>query len=133
MGGKVKVSSLAKIYAYNGDMITDGSSYSGVTGYMPDGTSTGVALSVIEKNNGTKIIPLQIFGQAGISRAVYEANYKTITKSADLENKVIKPEQTIVKSGYKHPDTESVFGVGSGAGYVETSNGTYVIDDSLNW
>ena len=133
LGGKVKVSSLAKIYAYNGDMITDGTSYSGVTGYMPDGTSTGVALSVIEKNNGTKIIPLQIFGQAGISRAVYEANYKTITKSADLENKVIKSEQVIAKSGYKHPDTESVFGVGSGAGYVETSNGTYVIDDSLNW
>ena len=36
-------------------------------------------------------------------------------------------ENASLKCGYKNPETNSIYGVGSGAGYIELGNGTYTV------
>ena len=127
-GGKVTVSTTAKVFAYNGDMITTGkdSNRNGIIGYDKDGNSTGVVIQKVQKQDGTEIVPCPIFAQAGIKRAVYRVNYPTALNYADLKNVLESSETSILKSGYNG------YGVGSGAGYVENSNGFYVINNTFD-
>lgn len=126
-GGKVTVSSTAKVFAYNGDMITtDEGNRNGVIGYDKDGNKTGVVIQKVQKQDGTEIVPCPIFAQAGIKRAVYRANYKIAVNYADVKNILESSETSILKSGYNG------YGVGSGAGYVENSNGFYVINNTFD-
>lgn len=48
------------------------------------------------------------------------------------KNYLVRPETTCAKSGYINPSTNSIYGIGSGAGYIELSNGTYIIDGNMN-
>lgn len=129
-GGEIKVSSNSKIYAYNGNKYTDGTEY----------------------NNGENQI--EIYAQNGILREVYiqmlffnsayHRSYdyysKYIKKGLLLTNsdiasstaKLIRAETTCDVTNYKNPITNSKQGIGSGAGYIEISNGTYIVDNSMN-
>ncbi len=135
-GGNIKVSENCKIYSYNGNKYTDSTEY----------------------NDGEN--QLEIYAQGGILRSVYKLNswwnYKenynyeffsglfgtTIAENVDkvimaetyneLELVCVRYEQSCEKSGYINPETGSEQGVGSGAGYIELSNGTYEVDPSLN-
>ncbi len=144
-GGIVRVSSQAQIFAYNGDMITNGDYETKYYEYNKDGTKTNQILNVITKQNGEKFIPCKIFAQTGICRATYTTNqgqfslkkitrtltngetlpavtnsYESLTavRATDEKNIAI----TNYTNGYK-PNQ----GIGSGAGYLEISNGTYTI------
>ena len=129
-GGNIKVSSNSKIYAYNGNLYTDGTDY----------------------ENGLNQCPIYL--QAGIVTAKYNYNSEYGgPESYKLFELILISNQSITeKSGYKNNKYDSIEtskkyvtknsvltnidmsyqGVGSGAGYIETSNGTYTIDSSMN-
>ena len=82
-GGIIKYSATSKIYAYNGNRITeDDFNYEqecyeyDKDGNLLDGTSTGgkVVVNVVKfiNDDSKKIIPAKIFIQDGIRRAVYD-------------------------------------------------------------
>lgn len=118
-GGTIKVSKNCKIYAYNGDAITNGD-YSSIT--VPD----NITLSVTQKPNGQNTIPAYIYGQAGKSRAAYTLNNLEVTKFADLRKTLVAGTNTNIAT------TSYGQGIGSGAGYIELSNGSYSVDSNLN-
>ena len=129
-GGNVKVSSSSQIYAYNGNLYTDGTDY----------------------ENGLNQCPIYL--QAGIVTAKYNYNSEYgDPESYKLFELILISNQSITeKSGYKNNKYDSIEtskkyvtknsvltnvdmsyqGVGSGAGYTEISNGTYTIDSSMN-
>ena len=126
-GGTVKVSQQANIYAYNGNLYTDGTDY----------------------ENGLNQCP--IYAQNGIITAKYNAIYTGANKGTEYLLELISDATTVEKSGYinkkyientnKRYITKNQYltnvdmayqGVGSGAGYIETSNGTYTVDSSMN-
>ena len=129
-GGTVKVSTNAKIYAYNGNLYTDGTNY----------------------EDGLNQCPIYL--QAGIVTAKYTYNseYGGPESFKFFELILSSNQTTTQKSGYKNSKYDSVEdskkyisknslltnvdmslqGVGSGAGYIETSNGTYTVDSSMN-
>ncbi len=155
-GGIVKYSLAAEINSYNGNMITEDEfdydtpyyEYDKDGKYL-DGTSereTKVASVVTFINNPSKkIIPAKIFIQDGIRRAVYDNlcymseerkqkygvsgeipadKIKNSSQDGKIQNVRIIDEELNV--------THSQQGIGSGAGYIEVSNGTYEVDPSLN-
>lgn len=151
-GGTIRVSSEAKIYAYNGNKYTD---YDTVESHKFD-ESTAL-------ENQT-----EIFAQNGILRAIYKwslywnqyddhkaqkfitlfredvsneiNNYITTTGwNGDgqkngfgykylIRGEITETDRRKIKNGYKYPGTEIVYGVGSGAGYIELDNGTYTVN-----
>ena len=122
-GGIIICSELSKINSYNGDRITNGKYDEIYYEYDKDGMITENVLRVLEKMNGEKFIPAFIFAQAGISRKVYYGNWSSAKTLNDLRNILFKEEYKI---------NSYVQGIGSGAGYIELSNGTYKVDSLLN-
>lgn len=160
-GGNVIVSTQATVYAYNGDRITDGDYTSPIYDYDKDGNRLLTKSYVLTKyNTATKTSPLKIYAQAGILRNVYYTNLdwgrkpttgwnyfygifgeqleqsvkniKRPTNFDEVENHLIRREQIISLTGYTNPETNDCYGIGSGAGYMEVSNGTFTIDANLN-
>lgn len=122
-GGTIVVSSTAKIYAYNGNLYSDGTSY----------------------NNGANQCPIYL--QAGINTAKYDyisqGNNVSYTK---FKLKLLSAQSSLNTLSYKNPAgggklninsklgisnnplnsvDMSKQGIGSGAGYKEISNGSY--------
>lgn len=119
------------------------------------GTSVEKATVIIQKNNESqKIVPTKIFIQDGILRGIYKTNtwwetkegynakdFKLLfgedkvakdldsVKVAEVETEMklicVRPEATCEKTGYINPITGNSQGIGSGAGYIEVSNGTF--------
>ena len=131
-GGKIKISKNAKILAYNGDRITNNDYTATYYEYDKDGNKTSQALEVMKKQNGSNFIPTNIFIQSGIKRAVYAFSTYDSDK---LLNELNLPRDTskgrICLLQEEHVESFGQ-GIGSGAGYVELSNGTYKVDKSLN-
>ena len=135
-GGTIKYSKNAEIYAYNGDRITTGDHDSIYYEYNKDGNLSDVQAKPVTFINGKKtIIPAKIFAQDGIRREVYniaeympeedkikygvtdDSYYKNTSGGEwDVRNVRILEEITIDSYGQ---------GIGSGAGYIEISNGTF--------
>ena len=141
-GGIIKVSKDANVYAYNGNKYTDG-----LTGH--------------EYNDGEN--QLDIYLQLGTQKAIYITNYQwgikpnknysffyglfgsrinitqnqvsNPTKNEERVNVLVRTERTDSSylSGYQNKLNNSTLGVGSGAGFIEISNGTYTRynEDSL--
>ncbi|MBO5398396.1 MAG: hypothetical protein J6A36_05690 [Clostridia bacterium] len=160
-GGNIKVSSQAQVYAYNGDRITNADYTTPIYDYDKDGNKLSTTCYVLTKYNTTqKTSPLKIFAQSGILRNVYynnldwgrkpttgwdyfyeifgnqlEESVKDIirpTNYNEVENHLIRRERTIELTGYTNPETHDCYGIGSGAGYMEVSNGTYKVEASMN-
>lgn len=133
-GGTIKCSENAKIYAYNGDRITNGDYTTTYYQYDKDGNLTGTQANIVIKPNNKKIIPAVIFIQSGIRRAVY--NYSCYMSNELLTKYAINRDTTQVKlvKIINEDITVSHFsqGIGSGAGYIELSNGTYTVDANMN-
>ena len=123
-GGIIRVSSLAKVYAYNGNKFTDGTSY----------------------NNGQNQCPIYLQNGNNIARYTYRKENKPLYNYFNMD--VANAASGIEKSGYKNVKVidrvtvagnsylsnvdMSLQGVGSGAGFIELNNGKYIIDSSLN-
>ena len=137
-GGDVSYSSSCEIFAYNGDMITDGN-YENIKYYDEKGESVGENLAAIQKKNGEKFIPSKIFAQSGILRATYTSNMGAFSlskvKTGEKVPEICKSYETfkVLKATEESKTTCSGYtngyidnqGIGSGAGYLETSNGTF--------
>lgn len=160
-GGNVVVSKDSKVYAYNGDRITNGDYSSPIYDYDKNGNRLSSTCYVLKKHGtNEQTSPLKIFAQAGILRKVYymnlswgvketsgwnyfynifgdqiEQSVKNITEAtnyATVANCLIRDEKNVGTTGYTNPETKDCYGIGSGAGYMEVSNGTYKVDSKLN-
>ena len=160
-GGNVVVSKDSKVYAYNGDRITNGDYSSPIYDYDKDGNRLSSTCYVLKKHGtNEQTSPIKIFAQNGILREVRYTNFdwgnkpttgwnyfysifgdqleqsvKSITKPTSYEtaeNCLIRTEKNVGTTGYTNPETKDCYGIGSGAGYMEVSNGTYKIDKNLN-
>lgn len=140
-GGNINVSTTATILAYNGDANTNGDH----TQLIPDVTVTMKTWTTYNKKisetvqsttnylqnvdvAGKTITPAKIIAQTGICRETYFVNHEGNTYQEDLIlatysslcNNCLNTEAKTVAS-YKQ-------GIGSGAGYIEISNGSYKIN-----
>ena len=127
-GGRVGYSDLTKIHAYNGDMITNGTHSSTHYVYDIEGNRGAVITERVTKPNGQTIIPAIIYAQTGVVREVYKSNqhmtadecttYRVplhLKGNAPINVQII-PRRNIATTIYGQ-------GIGSGAGYIESSNG----------
>ena len=84
-GGEIKYQKKENIFAFNGDMITNGDYTSTYYEYNKDGTQTTTKLKVYEREdlNGkkAKFIPAKIFAQSGTIRTTYTTNQGEYTLS----------------------------------------------------
>ena len=148
-GGMIEYSSTSKIYSYNGNRITeDNFDYSKISyeydkdGNLLDGSSgeKTIANVITQKNDESKrIIPAKIFIQDGIRRAVYDnlcymsdERKKEYGVDGDIPLEKIKNVSknggTVKNVQIIEENTSMPFyqqGIGSGAGYIEVSNGTF--------
>ena len=132
-GGEVYYSKSENIFAYNGDMITNGDYTTTYYEYNKDGTQTTTKLKVYERDdlNGKKIkfIPAKIFAQSGVIRATYRSNQGATdlskvqvgTKPAiatsyyELQNVLATEETETAVTGYTNPLTPELKNQGIGS------------------
>ena len=160
-GGNIRCYNSNNIFAYNGNMVTDGTETTNIfyeyeCNLNADGKTSKTiknsdkTLSTLTKKDGNITIPLKIFAQTGLVRETYTTNqgmYTLNRVTRNLLNGEVLPgtasdvsllqviratdakdiETTNYDNGYMHNQ-----GIGSGAGYIEISNGTYTVDASMN-
>ena len=135
-GGNIKVSLNSKIYAFNGNLFTDGTDYQNGINQCPIYSQTGVKIAKYKYTNKSKhdlfTIELeetqQIINKSGYINKIYTEKENYITnKILNINTKLGITGNSILTNV-----DMSYQGVGSGAGYIETSNGTYTIDSSMN-
>lgn len=142
-GGNITYDKMSNIHAYNGNQITEKDFDYSVNyyGYNEDGTlkNTGIPLKVITRSDNTKMIPAYIYAQDGIFRAVYKTNqhmqkedcekYKCsfFVKGGNYHTESVKisNERNTNNVGYVDSITGITQGIGSGAGNLEKSNGSF--------
>lgn len=139
-GGIITYQNADNIFAFNGDMITNGDYDTPYYEYDKDGNKTGTVLHVYERNdlNGKKVkfIPTKIFAQSGGIRKTYTTNQSKftldkVTRELNLGEKlpsiaqnyddvlviVATNETDTPTTGYTNPETLELEnqGIGSGA------------------
>lgn len=137
-GGNV-VNNKGTIYAYNGDMVTNGDYTTSYYEYNKDGTITSNKLNAITKKNGDIFIPTKIFAQSGVIRETYTSNqgplglskvktgvtHSIATTYWEVKSILATQEKSNIVTGYSNGYMVNQ-GIGSGAGYLEAPNGTYI-------
>ena len=135
-GGEIKVSKNSKIYAFNGNRYTDGTDYQKGINQCPIYIQNGIITAKYKWKftgdntkdiscNTTNTTMVQTSAQKTINKTGYVNKYYS-EKSVD-SNLTINPSISILTN-----INMTNQGIGSGAGYIEVSNGTYKIDSSLN-
>lgn len=125
-GGNIKVSSNAKINAYNGNECTldeteEGYYYKPLNIYIQNGEPYNIYLhNVVEQKYINKIL-----NSIGIEN---DGTYIPYNSEIGLKEYIFTKEDRLIS----YSATSYGQGVGSGAGYIEISNGTYVVDASLD-
>lgn len=128
-GGKITVSTNAKVYAFNGNRYTDGTLY-----------DEGKNEAIIYYQNGINIQRGYTIGRTGeygdLTKVTFcETNAQSIVNKTGYEN-VFWAEKNInskITINDILNDVDLKYqGIGSGAGYMELSNGTFSIDENLN-
>lgn len=133
-GGEIIVSNLSKIFAFNGNKYTDGTDYNYGLNQTPIFAQNGILRAVYklnswweEKENYNAKYFKRILGN---DMEMSVNNITEATSSSEVTNYLIRKEITesgsrTIKSGYINPTTNDCYGIGSGAGYIEVSNGTF--------
>ncbi len=128
-GGTIRVSPTAIVEAYNGNKYTDGS---GNIEYCPIYIQNGELLKITTSlgfwTDQDNRYYSALFGT--------EVNYTTTWGTENGNDHVAElrdySTDESLKLSYTDPVTSSNQGIGSGAGYIELSNGTYEVDSALN-
>ena len=135
-GGNITVSKSANVYAYNGNMYTDGTPYLNGTNqaviYLQAGVSPTRYLHIKNRSNKwPKNTTYDINVHSNYPTFEVQSEGKT---NVTLSGYVNKLNVGVTKQFGSHKYLTAVDlskqGVGSGAGYVEVSNGTYTIVDN---
>ncbi len=143
-GGNIKVSTNAKIYAYNGNRYTDGAAgheapITKKANQCPIYCQNGQLLAVYKYNYFWTKEPYRTYsywqGILGntINTAIQNATFASDTYG-ETEGKslLLRAARSSTKLSYRNTDNgNSIYGVGSGAGYVELDNGTYQTDANM--
>ena len=132
-GGIIKVSDNAKVYAFNGNYFTDnisGHEYGNGLNQCPIYLQNGISIAKYDMTDDTHLF---------LKTAQTTVNKSGYINNIYIENEIFSSKRTLninTSLGITgNPLTNvdmSLLGVGSGAGYIELSNGTYTIDSSLN-
>lgn len=134
-GGTIKASQKANIYAFNGNLYTDGTEYEDGLNqaiiYLQDGKNIAKYKVEVPRANGQftgrKVSNLTLADVSGYSNNLYNIDSKY--QARKIENINI----LLALSGNPLSNVDmSKQGVGSGAGYIELSNGTYQVLESMN-
>lgn len=137
-GGTVKVSSNSKVYAFNGNRYTDGTDYKNGINQCPIFIQNGQLRAIYKLNawwNEKEFFNFEYLNS--ILGNTIEGSVKKLTianEMSNLKNSLVRAEKNDnnFKTQYINPSTKNSYGVGSGAGYIEVSNGTYKIDSNMN-
>ena len=137
-GGDISYSNTKNIFAYNGNMITNGDYTTTYYEYNKDGSQTTTILNIYERKdingNTIKFIPAKIFAQSGTIRETYTTNQgqftiDKITRKLSAEEKlpeiakclddvkIIKAtdESSTTVTGYTNPLTPELKNQGIGS------------------
>jgi len=143
-GGTVKVSNSAKIFAYNGNKYTDDTEYNDGENQLEIFAQNGILRTVYKYDiawntaeNRSANFFKNLLGSdvhANIDNYVIKENINLHYETSNLliREEIVENNIRKIKSGYINPNTNSVYGIGSGAGYIELSNGTYQVDNNMN-
>ena len=133
-----------KIFAYNGDRVTNGNYSTTYYDYAEDGAQMASTVNVITRKDGKQMIPLKIFAQAGVIRTTYTTNSNedelkkivggtTETHLAGTNTNLLSQIKCLVATPRKtqtpipyNSDYANNQGIGSGAGYLESGNGSLI-------
>lgn len=137
-GGTVKISSTCKVYAYNGNRYTDGTSYRDGLNQCPIYLQSGISTAkyVVKTYSTHDSSPHRTYGLtngitlgqvSSLNKNKEKLSYKNPAyETAKTTDKIITMNEVL-----KNINMESQ-GIGSGAGYIELSNGSFSVDNSMN-
>lgn len=143
-GGNITYTNTVKIFAYNGDRVTNGNYSTTYYDYAEDGAQMASTVNVITRKDGKQMIPLKIFAQAGVIRTTYTTNSNedelkkivggtTETHLAGTNTNLLSQIKCLVATPRKtqtpipyNSDYANNQGIGSGAGYLESGNGSLI-------
>ena len=137
-GGNIKVSEQAKIYAYNGNKYTDGTEYRNGENQLEIYCQKGTLRKVYKYDifwNKREYRYVQFFKELFKEDTVQGIdNYisSSASRGGKHNNYLIRDEKGVTTLEYQNAKNMSKLGIGSGAGYIELSNGTYIKDNSMN-
>ena len=137
-GGNIKVSEQAKIYAYNGNKYTDGTEYRNGENQLEIYCQKGTLRKVYKYDifwNKREYRYVQFFKEIFKEDTVQGIdNYisSSASRGGKHNNYLIRDEKGVTTLEYQNAKNMSKLGIGSGAGYIELSNGTYIKDNSMN-
>ena len=135
-GGQIKVSKSANVYAYNGNMYTDGTPYNNGQNqaviYLQAGVSPARYLHIKNRSNEWPRNPTyDINIHSNYPKFSQQAAADTDVETSGYVNKKnIGAKRSFVNHEYLSLVDLSTQGIGSGAGYIEVSNGTFEIMDN---
>ena len=138
-GGNIKVSSNSQIYAYNGNRYTDGTDYENGLNQCPIYLQAGISPT-------RYVVASYATHEYGGEHPIYGfTNGITLSKTSNLETnktksgyinkfyETVTDDNKIITMNSLLKDVDMSYqGIGSGAGYVEVSNGIFTIDASMN-
>ena len=129
-GGNVKVSSNSQIYAFNGNRYTDGTDYKNGENEAVIYYQNGIN---IERGYTNRSIEGSLKDEEGSYSIFYQTNPKTTFAKTGYVNHYFDSRPKIITINEMLTNVDlSNQGIGSGAGYIELSNGTYTVDSSMN-
>ena len=133
-GGTVTVSKDAKVYAYNGNMYTDGTPYNNGENQAVIYLQTGVAIARYNhiKNQSSawpsnNTYDINVHSNYPTYKLVADSEKTNVPLSGYVNTQNAGKTKAIPNNKYLNVEDMSLQGVGSGAGYIEVSNGTYTI------
>ncbi len=138
-GGNVKVNTSAKVYAFNGNRYTDGTSYSNGLNQCPIYVQCGIKPARYS-NSGKYGAERTNFDHFELIKSVNQGTASKLSYVNTLysSNNTYKSKKSLnvasalgIASNILGTVDLSKQGIGSGAGYIENTNGTYVVT-SLN-
>lgn len=137
-GGNVKISSDSQVYAYNGNRYTDGTGYNDGLNQCPIYLQAGIspARYVVASYGTHDIGPHKTYGLTnGITltrTSALDKNKEKLSYVNPAYDNVKQTDKIITMNELLKNVNMSNQGIGSGAGYIEVSNGTFIVDNNMN-
>lgn len=138
-GGEVNVYKDAKVYAYNGNMYTDGTSYNNGENQAVIYLQSGKAKEIYTTyKNGWYDWPRDTSYDVNVHTNKPYFKVVTVsdvvpTPSGYVNTKNVGKTKTFTDNMYLSTEDLSKQGIGSGAGYIELNNGKYTIKEDNNF
>ena len=135
-GGKIKVDEESNVYAFNGSYLTEVDSSSQTESWRQNNQCciyAQVGYSIEQLRNDLKTV--QIFPVTNSTTG--NTTYTDIKVSKISKINARNSINLIQELGNNYRSIDNYYdvygiGIGSGAGYIEVSNGTYAVDSSMN-